>query len=361
MQVLLQRPRQRRLVDHRPARRVDQIRRSLHARQRPLVDQVPRLGRQRHVQRNDVRRVQQAIERHRLAQGTPVRLPRRRRVRCTPRASRMPALARRRRGRSGRSRSSPSCLPRSSVPSMKSNAQPFHSPRRTSRSPSDSRRVIARISAHVKSATDSVSTSGVLVTIDAARPRVARRRCCCSRRPRSRSTFSCGAASITVRSIASVEHADQRVLVGDSRAAARPAESALRRVDDRRPRPPASLDEHRRRQPSGDENARHGLSGLDGPDGLDGVMPSRACRYPALPRSSVRTTDSSRSDCSARSARSGTRRRRRRCGRTGSRRWLGMHAARRRLGRGGSGSRRRYDARSTRESARAVPDQFIDD
>ena len=47
---------------------------------------------------------------------------------------------------------------------MKSNAQPFHSPRRTSRSPSDSRRVIARISAHVKSATDSVSTSGVLVT-----------------------------------------------------------------------------------------------------------------------------------------------------------------------------------------------------
>ena len=47
---------------------------------------------------------------------------------------------------------------------MKSSAQPFHSPRRTSRSPSASRRVIARISAHVKSATDSVSTSGVFVT-----------------------------------------------------------------------------------------------------------------------------------------------------------------------------------------------------
>ena len=60
---------------------------------------------------------------------------------------------------------SPSCLPRSSVPSMKSNAQPFQSPRRTSRSPSASRRVIARISAHVKSATESVSTSGVLVTM----------------------------------------------------------------------------------------------------------------------------------------------------------------------------------------------------
>ena len=59
---------------------------------------------------------------------------------------------------------SPSCLPRSSEPSMKSSAQPFHSPRRTTRSPSDRRRVIARISAQVKSATDSVSTSGVLVT-----------------------------------------------------------------------------------------------------------------------------------------------------------------------------------------------------
>jgi hypothetical protein len=33
----------------------------------------------------------------------------------------------------------PSCLPRSSVPSMKSSAQPFHAPRRRSRSPSPTR------------------------------------------------------------------------------------------------------------------------------------------------------------------------------------------------------------------------------
>ena len=39
----------------------------------------------------------------------------------------------------------PSCLPRRLVPSMKSNAHPFHAPRRTMRSPSPSRRVMARI------------------------------------------------------------------------------------------------------------------------------------------------------------------------------------------------------------------------
>ena len=159
-QVLLQRPRQRLLVDDRAARRVDEIRRALHARQRALVDQMPRLRRQRHVQRDDVRRDQQAIERHRLGAGER----RSRAATCRRRACRTPARAPRPRGRSGRRRRGPSCLPRSSVPSMKSNAQPFHSPRRTSRSPSDSRRVIARISAQVKSATDSVSTSGVLVT-----------------------------------------------------------------------------------------------------------------------------------------------------------------------------------------------------
>ena len=58
----------------------------------------------------------------------------------------------------------PSCLPRSSVPSMKSSPQPFHPPARTSRSPSPTRRAMPRISAHVNSATASVSTSGVLVT-----------------------------------------------------------------------------------------------------------------------------------------------------------------------------------------------------
>ncbi len=58
----------------------------------------------------------------------------------------------------------PSCLPRSSVPSMKSSVQPFHPPARTSRSPSAIRRAAARISPHVSSAVASVSTSGVFVT-----------------------------------------------------------------------------------------------------------------------------------------------------------------------------------------------------
>ena len=39
----------------------------------------------------------------------------------------------------------PSCLPRSSVPSMKSIVQPFQPPRRTSRSPSPIRRAAVRI------------------------------------------------------------------------------------------------------------------------------------------------------------------------------------------------------------------------
>ena len=58
----------------------------------------------------------------------------------------------------------PSCLPASSMPGMKSSAQPFQPPRRTSRSPSATRRVTVRISAHVNSATALVRTSGVLVT-----------------------------------------------------------------------------------------------------------------------------------------------------------------------------------------------------
>src|SRR5262245_12760062 len=68
-EVLLKRPRQGGLVDHRAAGRVDQKRRALHARQRPLVDEVPRVGRQRHVQRNYVRCDEQAIERHRLGRA----------------------------------------------------------------------------------------------------------------------------------------------------------------------------------------------------------------------------------------------------------------------------------------------------
>ena len=50
------------------------------------------------------------------------------------------------------------------MPSMKSSAQPFHAPPRSSRSPSATRRVTARMSAQVNSAVASVSTSGVFVT-----------------------------------------------------------------------------------------------------------------------------------------------------------------------------------------------------
>ena len=92
----LQRPGQRRLVDDRAARRVDQIRRPLHPRERRLVDQVPRLGRQRHVQRDDVRRRQQAIERHRArcaGSAAGARDVQRRACRTPPRARPRPADA----------------------------------------------------------------------------------------------------------------------------------------------------------------------------------------------------------------------------------------------------------------------------
>ena len=48
-QVLLECPGERLFVDDRPARRVHEVRGSLHPRQRTLVDQVPRLRRERHV------------------------------------------------------------------------------------------------------------------------------------------------------------------------------------------------------------------------------------------------------------------------------------------------------------------------
>ena len=73
-QPFTQRPRERGLVDDRSARRVHQIRRAFHAREGPLVDQLPRVGGQRHVQADDVGCGEQAIERHRLGRG-PVHRP----------------------------------------------------------------------------------------------------------------------------------------------------------------------------------------------------------------------------------------------------------------------------------------------
>ena len=70
-QPLLERPDERRFVDHRAARGVDEIRRPLHARKRLPVDEMPGLGRQVHVERDDVRRIQQAIERHAFERRRP--------------------------------------------------------------------------------------------------------------------------------------------------------------------------------------------------------------------------------------------------------------------------------------------------
>ena len=79
---------------------------------------------------------------------------------CMPNAGALAATARPMRPRP----MMPSCLPRSSVPSMKSSVHPFQPPRRTSRSPSAIRRAAARIRLQVSSAVASVSTSGVFVT-----------------------------------------------------------------------------------------------------------------------------------------------------------------------------------------------------
>jgi hypothetical protein len=62
-------PGQSLFVYDRSARCVDQIRRSLHARQRRAIDQMPGLRRQRDVKGNHVRRGEQLIQRHALVAG----------------------------------------------------------------------------------------------------------------------------------------------------------------------------------------------------------------------------------------------------------------------------------------------------
>ena len=159
-QALLERPGQRRFIDDRTARGVDRDTPSASCARAPSVDEVPGLG----VSGTCSETTSDVLSRRssdiRSAPASPLSL----------RDGVGDAHAEHRRPRGDRARDAaeadePSCLPLSSVPSMKSNAQPFHSPRRIRRSPSASRRVTARISAHVKSATDSVSTSGVLVTM----------------------------------------------------------------------------------------------------------------------------------------------------------------------------------------------------
>ena len=63
-QAFLERPRQAFFVDDGPARGVDEKRRPLHARERAPIDHVTRRRRQRRVNRDDIRRNQQFVERH---------------------------------------------------------------------------------------------------------------------------------------------------------------------------------------------------------------------------------------------------------------------------------------------------------
>ena len=142
--------------------------------------------------RDDVRRDEQLVERHVAALREAPRV--------MPNAGALAATARPMRPRP----MMPSCLPRSSVPSMKSSAQPFQPPRRTSRSPSPMRRVDredqrpgqlgGRLGEHVRRVGDD----------DAARAAPRRRRCCRSRRRCSRRPSSAGAASSTPSSTRSV-------------------------------------------------------------------------------------------------------------------------------------------------------------
>jgi hypothetical protein len=66
---VLERPGERCFVHDRTARRVDEIRGSLHAGERGLVDQMPRLGRQRTMNADDVGRRQQPVDGDRIAAG----------------------------------------------------------------------------------------------------------------------------------------------------------------------------------------------------------------------------------------------------------------------------------------------------
>ena len=125
----------------------------------------------------------------------------------------------------------PSCLPRSSMPGSRSGVHPFHPPDRTRRSPSATRRVIARISAHVNSATAAVSTPGVLVTMT-PRDRAAARSMLSKPTAMFDTTRSDGPRRVEQRGVDAIrQERDQRVRAGGARSqpaprrAARPATS----------------------------------------------------------------------------------------------------------------------------------------
>ena len=98
--AVAQRGRERRLVDDRPARGVDEVGVVAHARERVGVDQVARLGRERAVQRDDVRALEQ------LGELDPAGLVAGAAASCRRSPCRTRGRAPRSRGRSRRSRRS---------------------------------------------------------------------------------------------------------------------------------------------------------------------------------------------------------------------------------------------------------------
>ena len=148
----------------------------------------------------------------------------------------------------------PSCLPRRSVPSMKSSAQPFQPPRRTRRSPSTSRRVIAedqrpgevgdRLGQHVRRVRDD----------DAARARVRRRRCCCSR-PRRWRRRAARAPRRAARRRSCRSTARRARPCRDARREDRRAESGPASIRDNRVGRDAARVERDRKADGGDEDS----------------------------------------------------------------------------------------------------------
>ena len=187
-QPLAERPRQRVFVDDRAARGVDENRRPLHPRQRALVDQVAGLRASRGTWSETMSDESRAARRARRATGpgrfgcsrpanTAV-MPNAGALAATALPMRPPPMM-------------PSCLPRSSMPSMKSSAQALpgarpHQPIALADTPRDAedqrpRELRDRLGEHVGRVGDD----------DAARARGRRRRRCrsrrrCSRRPSAR-------------------------------------------------------------------------------------------------------------------------------------------------------------------------------
>ena len=160
---------ERRLVDDRAARRVDEERRRLHPRERRGIDQVARLRAERAVERDDVGGAPAA----RRAGGSAPRA----RVSTSAGACCRPAYAISIPNAAARravarpilpSPTIPSVLPWMPVPSMKNMLHDHGVRDRMSRSPSPRRRVAIRMSANAMSAVASVRHAGRVRHHDAA-------------------------------------------------------------------------------------------------------------------------------------------------------------------------------------------------